>query len=72
MNNRKAKLLRSLTRAAAPLEQSPADIRRVYRGMKGLYLSKPRSSRAAFTVKLRADARELAIAVAAAHAPDAI
>ena len=70
MRNTKAKLLRRLTRAAAPLEQTPADIRRVYRGVKAVYRSKPGPARATFTAKLAADSRELALASALAKGTD--
>lgn len=60
MRNTKAKLLRSLTRAASPMTAKPHEIRAVYRGIKAIYSATPRPKRAALTLKLAGDAREIA------------
>jgi hypothetical protein len=61
MNNRKAKLLRRLTRAASPMTATPVEIRRVYRGIKNIYNAAPGPSRLALLHRLTFEARELQV-----------
>jgi hypothetical protein len=65
MNQRKAALIRRLTRMASPLSATPKEIRQVYRGIKAQYLSKPRPARAAYIAKLHHDAVEAAAVILA-------
>lgn len=69
MNATKSKLIRRLTKAAAPLTATPAETRKVYQGMKAMYLAQPTPARRAFAARMARDAREMqAIKLAADRA----
>lgn len=64
MRNTNAKLLRRLTRAAAPFTAKPSEVRSIYRDIKRLYLSKPGPERPDLKRKLEEDALDIGMAKA--------